>query len=238
MFSLVIPFYNEEECAEEVVYELVICKRTYKLPLTFVLVNNGSKDRTGEIINKLAQKFPEIHAVTVFQNRGYGYGIRQGLKTCTTPYLGFMRGDGQTDPRDVAKVVRTLQENPQLDICKIVRIKRHDSLKRRVISFIYNLLFSFLFLLPMKDVNGNPKMFKRDAYKKLKLITDDWFIDAELILKAKLYDLTLKEIPTEYRKRRTGVSSINHLTMLEFLKNLFASRLHLPLTLSNNKHAY
>lgn len=238
MFSLVLPFYNEEACLKEVVNALVSEKRNQQLPIEFVLVDNGSLDGTRAILNQLKKKFPEVRLVLVDRNRGYGYGIRQGLTTCHTPYLGFMSGDGQTDTRDVTRVVREITHDSQLDICKVVRRKRNDGVKRRIISIIYNWLFALIFLLPMKDVNGTPKIFKYTAYEKLKLTANDWFIDAEIILKAKLYDLTLKEIPTEHYKRKTGSSSVNQMTLFEFLKNLFIYRMKLPLTLSLNKRRW
>lgn len=238
MFSLVLPFYNEEECVEEVVKALIERIRYEKIPLRLVLVNNGSTDKTGAIIEKLKQKFGEVSVVSVSKNKGYGYGILKGLTSCKTPYLGFMVGDGQTEAGDVVKVVRVLQKDPSLDLCKIVRLERHDGISRQIISFTYNLLFSFVFFLPMKDVNGTPKFLKRKAYQKMKLSSTDWFIDAELILKAKLHNLKLKEIPSVYYQRKTGQSHTRGATLVEFLKNLIVFRLRMPFTLTLNKQRW
>ena len=235
MFSLVLPFYNEEECVEEVIRALIACIRKEKILLKLVLVNNGSTDQTGAIIEKLKQNFAEVSVVSVTKNKGYGYGILQGLTSCKTPYLGFMVGDGQTESSDVVKVVRALQKDSSLDVCKIVRLERHDGIGRQIVSFTYNLLFSFIFFLPMKDVNGTPKFLKRQAYQKMKLSSTDWFIDAELILKAKLYNLKLKEIPSVYHQRETGQSHLRGATLVEFLKNLAVYRLRIPFTLTFNK---
>ena len=238
MFSLVLPFYNEEECVEEVVKSLISGIRKEKIPLKVVLVNNGSTDKTGAIIEKLKQNFAEVSVVSVTKNKGYGYGILQGLTSCKTPYLGFMVGDGQTEARGVVKVVRALQKDPSLDVCKVVRLERHDGIGRQIVSFTYNLLFSSIFFLPMKDVNGTPKFLKRDAYQKMKLSSTDWFIDAELILKAKLYDLKLKEVPSVYHERETGQSHVKGATFVEFLKNLVVFRLRMPFTLTLNKQRW
>ena len=235
MFSLVLPFYNEEECVEEVIRALIACIRKEKILLKLVLVNNGSTDQTGAIIEKLKQNFAEVSVVSVTKNKGYGYGILQGLTSCKTPYLGFMVGDGQTESSDVVKVVRALQKDSSLDVCKIVRLERHDGIGRQIVSFTYNLLFSFIFFLPMKDVNGTPKFLKREAYQKMKLSSTDWFIDAELILKAKLYDLKLKEVPSVYHERETGQSHVKGAAFVEFLKNIVVFRLRMPFTLTLNK---
>lgn len=238
MFSLVLPFYNEEECVEAVVRGLITSIRKAKIPLKLILVNNGSTDKTGAILGKLKQNFGEVSVVGIIKNKGYGYGILLGLVSCKTPYLGFMSGDGQTEASDVVKVVRALQKDSNLDVCKIVRLERHDGMKRQIVSSTYNLLFSFIFFLPMKDVNGTPKFIKREAYQKMKLSSTDWFIDAELILKAKLHNLKLKEIPSVYYERKTGQSHTRGATFVEFLKNLVVYRLRLPLTLTLNKQRW
>lgn len=229
MFSIVLPFYNEEECVNEVVRSLLTHTRRHQLPIKFILVNNGSKDATGKIIDQLVREFKEVTSLTVKQNKGYGYGIRRGLRACKTAYLGFMCGDGQTDVDDLIKVVKELQNDPHLDICKVTRTKRHDGWKRRFISFMYNHLFTLLFFFPVKDVNGTPKIFKRTAYLKLNLISNDWFIDAELMLKAKLDNMSIKEIPTQFHPRKTGSSFVNNATIFEFLRNLLVFRLKTPI---------
>lgn len=225
MFSIVLPFYNEEECIEEVVRSLVGHCRKEKLPIRFVLVNNGSHDKTGKIIRRLEEEFTEVQGLTVKKNKGYGYGIRAGFKICDTPYLGFMCGDGQTDVNDVVKVVKALQKNPQLDMCKVKRVKRYDGRRRRMISFLYNRLFSLLFLFPLADVNATPKIFKRSYFRKLNLSSNDWFIDAELMLKGRRQNMTFREIPTKFYSRKTGSSQVRSTTVFEFLKNMFKFRI-------------
>src|SRR3989344_8730841 len=129
MFSIVLPFYNEQDWLEEVVQSLIDCIKKERLPVKLVLVNNGSHDQTGDIIHRLESKFKQVKSVRVIKNQGYGYGIRQGLKACNSAYLGYMCGDGQIKVEDVIKVIQTLQINPHIDICKVVRLKRYDGWK-------------------------------------------------------------------------------------------------------------
>jgi len=225
MFSLVLPFYNEEACVEEVVRSLITLRHQNKLPIKFILVDNGSSDATGKIISGLIREFSQIEKVTVGRNRGYGYGIRQGLKKCKTKYIGFMCGDGQIDAKDVTGVIKRLQQNPELDLCKVKRVKRYDGLQRRLVSWLYNFLFRILFNVSVTDINGTPKLFKRKWNKQLILRSDDWFIDAELMLKAWHNKLIIEELPVSFYVRKTGFSNVRGATMLEFLVNMFKFKL-------------
>ncbi|HCM38273.1 MAG: Glycosyl transferase, family 2 [Candidatus Gottesmanbacteria bacterium GW2011_GWB1_43_11] len=225
MFSLVIPFYNEEACVIDVVTGLVKAARQAKITLQFILVNNGSRDRTGFLIRKLTQKYNNIRAITVLKNRGYGHGIRQGLVQAKTPYVGYMCGDGQIDPQDLVKLIREIRRHPKLDLVKVWRKTRYDGLKRKVISQIYNQLFRSLFQIQIRDVNGTPKIFKRALFEKLDLTADDWFIDAELMLKASTGNYLVKEIPIRFFRRQSGNSYVKGVTLWEFLRNLLWYRI-------------
>lgn len=224
-FSVVLPFYNEEDIVENVVRSLIFECEKNNLNVKLVLVNNGSFDKTGAIINHLKNEFSVIKSITIGKNKGYGYGIRKGLEVCKTPYIGYMWGDGQIKPLYLVRVAKKLIANPDLDICKIVRIKRYDGLKRFLVTKIYNFLFSSMFLIKMKDVNGTPKIFKRSIYEKINLKSNDWFLDAELLIKAKNKNLSIGEIPAIFTPRIGGTSNVSYLTIFEFLINILIYRL-------------
>ena len=224
-FSIVLPFYNEEDVVEEVVRSLILQCQKNGLSVKFVLVNNGSSDKTGEIINSLRNEFKIIKSVAIGKNKGYGYGIRRGLAVCESPYIGYMWGDGQIKPMYLVRVAKELIADSTLDICKVVRVKRYDGLKRNLVTKIYNALFSILFLINERDVNGTPKLFKRSSYEKINLVSNDWFLDAELLIKAKSKKLSIKEIPAIFTPRAGGSSNVSYLTIFEFLFNIFRYRL-------------
>ena len=224
-FSIVLPFYNEEDVVEEVVRSLILQCQKNELNVEFLLVNNGSSDKTGEIINRLRSEFSIIKSITIGENKGYGYGIRRGLSVCKAPYIGYMWGDGQIKPMYLVQVAKELISDSSLDICKVVRVKRYDGLKRSFVTKIYNSLFSILFLMNERDVNGTPKLFKRSSYEKINLVSNDWFLDAELLIKAKSKKLSIKEIPAIFTPRAGGSSNVSYLTIFEFLFNIFRYRL-------------
>src|SRR5437763_1627489 len=79
------------------------------------------------------------------------------------------------------------------------RVERGDGLSRRLVSALYNGVFRLLFPgFPVRDVNGKPKLLTRAAYERLSLASDDWFIDAEIMIQARRLGLRVGEVETVF----------------------------------------
>jgi len=95
-------------------------------------------------------------------------------------------------------------------------------------SKIYNFLVKILFpKVRTRDVNSKPKIFTYDVLKKLDLKSDDWFIDAEMIIRASYLNMSIGEVPTNFYVNKNRASFIRTTTIFEFLKNLFLYRLRM-----------
>ncbi|MEK6852330.1 MAG: glycosyltransferase family 2 protein [Nanoarchaeota archaeon] len=224
--SIAIPFYNEEGNVENVLKDLAAEFKKAKVDYEILAVNNGSWDKTPEIIKNLSVKDKRIRKVDVKKNIGYGFGILTGLKHAKGKYIGYGWGDAQVAAEDFVRVYKTLKENG-LDICKVRRMNREEGFARKVQSIIYNKMLLLLFFINLKDVNGCPKIMKREVYEALKLQSNDWFLDPELIIKAKRKRYKIAEVPIIFRKREKGKSKVNYKTAFEFLKNIIKYRLNL-----------
>ena len=222
--SLVIPCYNEEEGIEKVATQLVNELTNSEVNFELILVDNGSYDNTARILHDLADRYSQIKVVTVRKNEGYGWGIINGLKKCEGKYVGFLCGDGQISPRDVVTVFRELKSE-DLDLCKVKRVKRYDGFYRLFLTKSYNFLFQFFCPVSTSDVNGTPKIMRSHCYEKLGISSKDWFIDAEIMIKAKSLGFKIGEIPVEFKKREEGTSNVKFTTVFEFIKNLVKYRL-------------
>ncbi len=222
--SLVIPCYNEEKNIGKEATELVNELTSSNIDFELILVDNGSYDDTARILNDLAKRCPQIKVVTVKKNEGYGWGIINGLKNCNGSYVGFLCADGQISPKDVIKVFKKLKSE-DLDLCKVRRIKRYDGLYRLFLSKSYNFLFKFFFPVPTNDVNGTPKIMKYNCYNKLNISSKDWFIDTEIMIKAKIFGFKIGEVPVEFKKREKGKSNIKFTIVFEFIRNLIRYKL-------------
>jgi len=218
--SLVVPLFNEEENVQVVAESLVSELEKNQVDYELILVNNGSFDKTPDLVESLAGRNARIKAVHVAKNEGYGWGILSGLRRCQGRYLGYVWGDNQVRAEDVIRVFNHLR-GMDLDLCKVKRISRKDGVHRYLLTKVYNyVLFPFLFSVPSRDINGCPKIFKREVFEALNLVSKDWFIDPEIMIKAHERGFKIGEIPVVFHRREKGVSKVRFSTMMEFTLNL------------------
>ncbi|HIH17782.1 MAG TPA: glycosyltransferase family 2 protein [Nanoarchaeota archaeon] len=224
--SIVLPFYNEEGNVRKVLQDLSSEFGKSKIDYEIIAVNNGSWDKTPGIISDVKKKNKRVKRVDVKKNQGYGFGILTGLKSAQGKYIGYGWGDGQVLASDFVKVFQTLKES-KVDICKVRRVTREsEGFSRNFRSKGYNLLISSLFFMNLKDINGCPKIMKEEVYRNLNLQSRDWFLDPELIIKAKRKGYKILEVPIIFKKRERGKSNVGFIkTDFEFLKNIIKYRL-------------
>ncbi len=222
--SLAIPLYNEADNVEQVVTDLVHALEKANIDYELVLVNNGSTDATGDIIERLARENPRLVPVHIPVNRGYGWGIITGLRHCRGRYLGYAWGDNQVRAEDVVRIFLRLRQG-DVDMVKSLRVERHDGWQRLVITRIYNAVFPFFFPVRSADVNGCPKIFAREAYEVLRPKSRNWFIDAEIMIKAHRLGLRVAEVPVVFYPRTSGKSKVRWKTVLEFAWDMIRYRL-------------
>lgn len=222
-FSIAIPLYNEEECVEKCVGEIIrSLDRDFAGRYELILVINGSRDRTPEICARLASYFSCVKSVSLPVNRGYGSGILAGLRGASGQYVGFMCGDGQIAPEDLARVMREIASS-EWDLVKVWRATRGDGFVRKMNSLVYNWLFRVCLGTRTRDINAMPKIWRRDASLLLDLRSTDWFIDAEIMIKARYRGLRVRELPAHYLERVGGRSLVQVSTVFEFLGNAVAT---------------
>jgi glycosyltransferase involved in cell wall biosynthesis len=224
--SLVMPMYNEEECVKQVVNEVKEYFDENDLDFELVIVNNGSKDKTGDILEEMHKEDSRVRVVHVVKNKGYGYGVRQGLKACVGRVIGYNDGDGQVKPKDILRVYEPIKEKKS-GFSKAIRYNRGDGLKRIFASFFYNGIFHLLFLTRWRDINAKPKFFTQDFFKTLELESDDWFIDAEIMINVIHKSFKVHEVLVKFKERDGGKSNVRLNTVYEFLKNMLSWRFEL-----------
>ena len=157
--SLVMPCYNEEDIVEYTINRLLEAFRRAGYQLELIAVDNGSQDRTGEIIRSLAAHNPNVVPHRVEINQGYGYGVLSGLPLGTAPWIGIIPADGQVDAEDVVRLYEAVASAQGWVLGKVRRRFRMDGFKRKVVSTGYNLLVLALWpRLGSLDVNGTPKI--------------------------------------------------------------------------------
>lgn len=221
--SLVLPVLNEEEIIEVVVEDVISVLQKKRIDFEIILVENESEDNSLKVIKKLARRDKRIKVLTT--KRGYGEAILGGLKKAMGKYVGYMPSDGQINTKVLPHLFKILKEN-KADIVGTQRITR-ENMTRKILSKVFNVLLNTVFSLTSKDTNGDPKIFPKKLLPVLNLKSKDSFLSAELLIKAKILGLRLKEIPTVSLSRKGGKSTVTFKTNLEFLKNILRYKLRL-----------
>ncbi len=226
--SVVILCYKTGKKAEEFVDKVIDEINEIAVDYEIILVGNylmgETLDETPKVVRLMASRNSRIKAIAKEKEGMMGWDARSGLDAATGKTIALIDGDDQMPPSDLRKAYLKLKAD-NLDMVKTYREMRYDGLLRKINSDVYNMLFRFLFPgYKVKDVNSKPKIFTREFFEKLKLTSNDWFIDAEIIIQARRYNCRLGEIPTVFleSKSRKSFLRVNH--VFEFLKNLLIAR--------------
>ncbi|HEX7120830.1 MAG TPA: glycosyltransferase family 2 protein [Gemmatimonadaceae bacterium] len=223
--SFVMPCYNEEAMVAFTIPRLVTAFERAGHRLQLVAVDNGSQDRTGEKLEELRQRFPAVEPMRVPVNRGYGYGILQGLTLCRAPWIGIIPADGQVDAEDVVRLFEAAQATNGWIVAKVRRRFRMDGVMRKVVSVSYNLFARLLWpRLGTIDLNGTPKLLPRELLAQLDLRSHDWLLDPEIIIKSHYLGARVLEFNAFGRMRGNGLSHVRASTVWQFFVALLRLR--------------
>jgi glycosyltransferase involved in cell wall biosynthesis len=226
--SVVVLAYRAGEGLCPVVAAVLSKCESLDRPFEVVLVANydaGSNDPTPAAARRLADADARLAVVADAKGGGMGWDLRSGLRAATGRVLLVIDGDGQNPPGDVVRAYRALVEG-DADVVKGRRVTRHDGRYRRFLSAAYNVVFVVLFgTWGLWDINGKPKGLTRSAYERLSLASDDWFVDAELILGARRQRMRIVEVPVEFRESTTRPSFVRPGAILEFARHMIRYRI-------------
>lgn len=219
LLSVVIPAHNEAENLLVLLPRLHLALLSSGFNFEMVIVDNASTDNSLEVIKEFQKTMPELQLVNE-PTLGYGRAVLKGLHHTRGSVLGIMRSDNQEKPEDFCRMVTALMSE-NVSFYKAVRMHRlNDGVMRVVVSFVYNTLFKVFFGLKSKDLNATPKIFTREFLDRSELESLDWFIDAEMVIKAERLKFTFREMGIEYLPRLKGKSSVRARHVFEFLGNM------------------
>lgn len=166
--ALVIPAYNEADCIEEVVtsWHDELVRTVGAGHFALLIVNDGSRDRTGEILDSLTPRYPELKPIHK-PNGGHGHALYRGYHEALAlePEFIFQTdSDNQFKPSDFKKLWDLRRQSPAL---LGWRQNRHDPFHRLVITHILRLLINLVYGVSLKDSNVPYRLFRADYFRRL-----------------------------------------------------------------------
>ena len=200
--SVVLPAHNEEGNIAATVAGCVSYLETNSSDYEVIVVNDGSRDRTREIVEQISSSNPRVVLVNHETNRGYGSALRSGFDKATMEYIFFMDSDGQFDINDLDRLL------PHVSADKVVigyREDRADSVVRSLNAWLYGMYIYIVFGLKVKDMDCAFKIFPAAAYGLVRPIkAEGALFSAEFLIKLKRKGYSFIQVPVRHFPRVFG----------------------------------
>jgi glycosyltransferase involved in cell wall biosynthesis len=216
--SIVLPAYNEEKNIEGSVEQAFSVLKTLPFEESEVIVvNDGSTDGTKEVLRGLSARHPMLRVFDKERNEGYGAALRTGFSNARSELIFYTDSDLQFDMSDI-KVLLPAIDN--YDIVTGYRMDRKDPTLRLFLAWCYNQLVRLLFGLRVRDVDCAFKLYRRRIFDKINIETDRFFVDAEILAKARRHNFAITETGVRHFPRRAGQSTVKMSHIFTTIKDM------------------
>lgn len=202
--SLVLPAHNEEANVGVVVERALTVLPQFTDRFEIIVVDDGSRDRTGPIVDALAAVHPEVRVIHHAQNKGYGGALTSGFRVATGDHIMFMDSDRQFDIADLALLSPFAAA---FDIVAGFRMERNDPFHRRVFAEIFNVTVRVLFGVHLRDIDCAFKIFRGDLLRSMELTAPGALINTEIQAMARRQCATIEQVGVHHYPRIAGAAT-------------------------------
>lgn len=203
--SVVLPAYNEEENIQTAVDRCFAVLEQLGLQHEVIVVDDGSTDRTAEVCREIAERNGRLRLIEFEHNRGYGVALRTGFQAARYGHVFYTDSDNQFDVSELKYVLPIIDS---YDVVIGFRVYRYDPPLRLVLSWVYNFLIRVIFRIRLHDVDCSFKLFRREVFDAMPLEADDFFIDTEIVVKAKRLGYRINEVGVRHYPRTAGKTTV------------------------------
>jgi len=216
--SFVLPAYNEEENIEKATISIVEVAEGLNLDdYEVIVVNDGSTDSTRDIIDRMAAANARIRAIHQPRNLGYADALKAGFTSARMGLVFYTDSDLQFDVREVKNF---LPASEDYDIVCGFRIYRYDPFTRLFLAWGYNLLARTIFRIRVRDIDCAFKLFRREVFDVIEIRSRKFFVDTEILAKARYHGFRMTEIGVRHYPRAGGSSTVRPSHILSTLREL------------------
>ncbi len=199
--SVALPAYNEEASLPRTIPWVVDGLRQVTDDFEVVVVDDGSRDRTAEVVRELAKTYPEVRLVQHPVNLGYGAAVWTGITSGQKEFVFFTDADGQFD---ITELKRFVPYAADYDMIIGYRAPRRDPPLRLINALGWKLFVTLLFGYVARDVDCAFKLFRRDLLDQVYVESRGAAFSAEFLVKARDKGFRIKELPVTHLPREAG----------------------------------
>lgn len=200
--TIAIPVFNEEETLERVALEALSTLKTLTKDYELLLVNDGSTDNTGQIMNKLSKKNKRIKIINHKQNMGFTGAINTSLLNGSKDLVLLVPADGQFNFNQIKRFIKGIKD---YDVVVGYRTKNAEPLIRKIQSLVFHMLGRILLGINLKGY-AQISLWRRYVLKDMIVISHPRSNNAlvEIVARSLKKGYRFNEVPITWRKRRGG----------------------------------
>jgi len=203
--SAVLPAYNEQDVLRESVEELHAALAGHCERFEILIVDDGSTDGTPRLADDLAAEQEAVRVIHHRPNRGYGAALRTGFKGAHLPLVFYTDADGQFVADEIGRLLERIGE---ADIVTGYRADRQDPWSRKFFSWGFKKFIGLVFGVRVRDCDCAFKLYRRKVFGEIRIDSDQFFVDAEVLAKAAVLGYSIDEVGVTHRPRAGGESTV------------------------------
>lgn len=202
--SLFFPAYNEAENVGGTIEKSVAILEKFGCEYEVIFIDDGSRDRTSEIVESYQKKNKRIVLKRHEKNQGYGGALQTGFRSCRYGLVFFSDCDLQFDLNELVPFVEIMRKDPTVDVVLGYRIKRADPFIRKVNAFGWKMWARVLFGLKVRDIDCAFKLFKKEVLDNIVIESSGALISLEFLTKIKSMGYKIVETGVHHYPRQAG----------------------------------
>lgn len=204
--SIVLPAFNEEESVPIAVERSLAAIADEGVPFEVIVVDDGSNDGTAAVGRRLVGEHGgAVRLLSHERNLGYGAALRTGFDNARYDVVFYTDADNQFDPSEIKYFLPMMAE---YDLVIGFRVYRYDRVLRSIVSWLYNRLVGIMFRTRVRDVDCAFKVIRREVLEGIGLECDDFFIDTELVARARKWNFRIAQKGVRHYPRMAGETTV------------------------------
>lgn len=204
--SIFFPAYNDSKSIPKLIQTANSLAGDITNDYEILVINDGSKDETKNILEKLQKKYNKLKVINHSKNLGYGAALASGFRNSKKEWIFYTDGDGQYDPKELLLLSKNINSN--IDVVNGYKLRRSDNSVRKILGDLYNFFLHILYPIPISDIDCDFRLIRRSKIKNVKLNSKGGSVCLELILKLHKNRARFAEVGVHHYKREYGHSQI------------------------------